>query len=130
MREIGETETRIQSAFRQVVEKLRRTLTQIQGVILVGPEGVIAHVVDDAQLNFDLIAEEYAMLLRVARSASEDSGAGNLLENILVSEKSVIIARSVSSDHSLILLSRAQDQVGRARYELKQAARDLSKSIV
>jgi predicted regulator of Ras-like GTPase activity (Roadblock/LC7/MglB family) len=130
MRGISETEARVQSTFREVVAKLRRTLTQIQAVMLVGPQGVVAHVVDDQELNFDLIAEEYAMLLRVARSASEDSGAGNLLENILVSEKSVMIARSVSPDHSLILLSRTQDQIGRARYELKQAARHLAKSMM
>src|SRR5207244_7577925 len=64
----------------------------------------------------------YEMLLRVARSAAEDSGSGNLVENIVVAEKSIMIARSVSPEHYLILLSRSQDQIGRARYELKQAA--------
>ena len=90
--------------------------------MLVAPHGLVSHVADDPSLNIETIAEEYVTLLRIARSASEDSGAGNLVENILVSENSVMLARSVSPDRYLILLSRAQEQIGRARYELKQAA--------
>ena len=116
--------------FRQVVSKLRRGITEIQAVILVGPHGVVDHVLDDRSLHLETITGEYATLLRIARSASQDSGAGNLVENILVSENSVMIARRVSEDHYLILLSRSQDQIGRARYELKQAAWEISKAAM
>jgi predicted regulator of Ras-like GTPase activity (Roadblock/LC7/MglB family) len=79
-------------------------------------------------LNLETIAGEYATLLRIAQSASQDSGAGDLVENILRGEKSVMIARRIPPDHYLILLSRAPDQIGRARYELKQVAREIAKS--
>ena len=102
-------------------------MTQVQAVILVGPQGVVYHVLDDPALNLETIAGEYATLLRVARSASQDSGAGNLVENVLVSENSIMIARTVSPDHYLVLLFRAQDQIGRARYELRQAAWEIAK---
>jgi predicted regulator of Ras-like GTPase activity (Roadblock/LC7/MglB family) len=117
----------IQTRFREVLEKLRKSVGEIQAVILVGPEGVIDYVLDDPALNIETIAAEYATLLHIARSASEDSGAGSLVENILVSEKSIMIARSISPDNYLILLSRAQDQIGRTRYELKLAAWELEK---
>ena len=97
--------------------------------MLVGPHGIAEYVTEDPGLNLELVAEEYATLLRIARSSSEDSGAGGLVENVLVSERSVMIARSVSPEHYLILLSRAQHEIGRARYELKQAAWELSKSL-
>ena len=97
-------------------------MTNVQAVILVGPEGGIDHMLDDKSLNLETIAGEYATLLHVARSASEDSGSGNLVENIVVSEKSIMIARTISPEHYLILLARSQDQIGRARYELKRAA--------
>jgi predicted regulator of Ras-like GTPase activity (Roadblock/LC7/MglB family) len=100
----------------------------VQAILLVGPQGVLDHVLDDRALNLETITVEYATLLRVARSASQDSGAGNLVENILVAENSVMIARSVSPDHYLVLLSRSQDQIGRARYELKQAAWEMGNS--
>ena len=105
-------------------------MSNIQAVLVLGPQGVVESAVDDPALNLEQIVEEYATLLRIARSASEDSGAGNLVENILISEKSVMIARSISPDRDLLLLCRAQDQIGRARYELKQAAWAIRKSIV
>jgi predicted regulator of Ras-like GTPase activity (Roadblock/LC7/MglB family) len=117
----------IQARFREALEKLRKRVAGIQAVILVGPEGVIDYVLDDRALNIETIAAEYATLLHIARSASEDSGAGDLVENILVSQKSIMIARSISPDHYLILLSHAQDQIGRTRYELKQAAWELQR---
>jgi predicted regulator of Ras-like GTPase activity (Roadblock/LC7/MglB family) len=111
-----------QARFRGVLDNLRRNVTDIQAVILVGPEGIIDRAVEDAALDIETIAGEYITLLRIARSASQDSGAGDLVENIVISERSIMIARSVSPEHYLILLSRSQDQIGRARYELKQAA--------
>jgi predicted regulator of Ras-like GTPase activity (Roadblock/LC7/MglB family) len=122
------TQNRVNAKFRDIVSKLRRNVAQIQAVMLVGPHGLVDHVADDPALNLETIAEEYATLLRIARSALEDSEAGSLVENVLVSEQSVVIARSVSPDHYLILLSGAQDQIGRARYELKQAAWEISNS--
>ena len=117
-----------QAVFRKVLGQLRKNVADIQAVILVGPEGVVDHMVQDPSLDIETIVGEYITLLRIARSASEDSGAGNLVENIVVSERSMMIARSIPPEHYLILLSRSQDQIGRARYELKQAAREIGSS--
>jgi len=117
-----------QAVFRKVLGQLRKNVVDIQAVILVGPEGVVDHMVQDPSLDIETIVGEYITLLRIARSASEDSGAGNLVENIVVSERSMMIARSIPPEHYLILLSRSQDQIGRARYELKQAAREIGSS--
>ena len=118
----------LQSKFQEVLANLRKTVTGIQALMLVGPEGVIAYTLDDTSLNLETIAGEYATLLHIACSASQDSGSGNLVENIVVSEKSIMIARTVTSDHYLILLARSHDQLGRARYELKQAAWELQRA--
>ena len=117
-----------QAIFRKVLEQLRRRVTDIQAVIFVGPDGVVDQMVEDPSLDMETIVGEYITLLHIARSASEDSGAGDLVENIVVSERSIMIARSISTEHYLILLSKSQDQIGRARYELKQAAREMGNS--
>ena len=105
-----------------MLEKLRQNITGLQALILVGPDGVIEQIIEDTTLDLETILGEYTTLLRIARSASEDSGSGDLVENIVVSERSIMIARTVAAEQYLILLSRSQDQIGRARYELKQAA--------
>jgi predicted regulator of Ras-like GTPase activity (Roadblock/LC7/MglB family) len=121
------TQNPIETRFPQIVAKLRRSVKEIQAVLLAGPRGLINYVVDDPAVKVDTLGEEYGTLLRIARSSSEDSGAGSLVENILVSEKSVMIARRISPDHYLILVSSSSCQIGRARYELKQAVWEIQK---
>ena len=118
-----------QSRFRLALEKLSKNVADVQALILIGPEGVVEQIVEDATLDLDTIIDEYTTLLRIARSASEDSGAGDLVENIVVSERSIMIARNIASEQYLILLSRSQDQIGRARYEVKQAAWEIRKQL-
>jgi len=115
-----------QTIFRKVLTQLRKNVAHIQAVILVGPEGVVDQMVEDSSLDIETIVGEYITLLHIARSASEDSGAGALVENIVVSERSIMVARSIAPEHYLIVLSKSQDQIGRARYELKQAAREIN----
>ena len=117
-----------QEIFRKVLAQLRKHIRDIQAVIFVGPEGVVDQMIEDTSLDIDTIVGEYITLLHIARSASEDSGSGDLVENIVVSERSIMIARSISPEHYLILLSKSQDQIGRARYELKRAAREMGNS--
>ena len=117
----------LQAKFREVLAKLRAAVPGIQAVLLVGPDGVIDYLLEDTSLNLEVIAGEYATLLHIARSASEDSGSGNLLENIVVSEKSIMIARAIAPEFYLILLARSQDQLGRVRYQLKQAAWEIQR---
>jgi len=117
--------TPVQAKFRDVLEALRKKVSEVQAIVIVGPDGVVDHVLSDSSLKIETIANEYAMLLRIAARTSEDAGAGNLVEQVVVSDKSIMIARRVSSQHFLILLARALDQIGRARFELKKAASEI-----
>lgn len=118
-------ESPVQTNFRILLERLRNRINDTQAVVLVGPDGVVDHILADPSLNIESVVAEYAMLLRIAGRTSEDTGGGKLVEQIVVSERSVVIARSVSPQYFLILLCRTQDQIGRARYEIKQAAREI-----
>jgi predicted regulator of Ras-like GTPase activity (Roadblock/LC7/MglB family) len=116
-----------QSNLREALVKLQQNIADVQAIVLLGPDGVVDYAQMDPSLNIETTAIEYGTLLRVAGRAAEDSGAGSLIEHILVSERSVMVARTISPEHFLILLCRSQDQIGRARYELKQAAWDLER---
>ena len=113
--------------FRDVVDELRKKVAGIQAVILGGSDQVLDSALFDSSLDIDTIASEYATLLRIARRASEDAGAGAVIEQILISEKLVMIARSVSAGQFLIIVCRSQVQVGRARYELRRAASEIQR---
>jgi predicted regulator of Ras-like GTPase activity (Roadblock/LC7/MglB family) len=117
----------VQKVCRDILDNLPKKIPGIQAVILAGAHKVVDCVVMDASLDIDTIASEFATLHRIAGRASEDTGSGNLVEQVVVSEKSTILARSVSLDEFLILVCRRQDQIGRARYELRQAAWELQR---
>src|SRR2546422_2095282 len=51
------------------------------------------------------------------------------VENIVVSERSMMIARSIPPEHYLILLSRSQDQIGRARYRSEEHTSELQSRL-
>jgi predicted regulator of Ras-like GTPase activity (Roadblock/LC7/MglB family) len=117
----------IQKEYRDVLNNLPRKIPGIQAVFVAGAHEVLDSVCVDTSLDLDTIATEFATLLRIAGRTSEDTGAGNLVEQIVISEKSVVIARHVSAEEFLILVCRGQDQIGRARYELRQAAWEIQR---
>ena len=118
----------IETRFRECMEQLRDKIAGTTAIVLIGPGAVIDHLSSGNEFDSDALAE-YATLLRIARRASQDAGTGDLVEHIVVSEKSVIVARTVLSDYFLILAATHQDQLGRARYELKRAAQDLERIL-
>jgi predicted regulator of Ras-like GTPase activity (Roadblock/LC7/MglB family) len=111
------------------MESLRSRLAGATAIVLVGPSGVVDHVKISRSLDVDAFASEYATLLRIARRTSEDAGTGKLIEHIVVSQKSVIVARSILSDYFLIAVVSEREHLGRARYELKRLARDLQRIL-
>ena len=113
--------------FREVLGQLSKRVRDVQAILVVGPKGVVDLILEDPALNIETIAGEYETLLRIAARASEDSGAGTLVENVVVSEKSIMVARTIFGDHCIILISRFRDQIGRTRYELKRAASELDR---
>jgi predicted regulator of Ras-like GTPase activity (Roadblock/LC7/MglB family) len=117
----------IQSEVRDVLDKLRIKLPGVQAAILAGRNQIVDCVLLDPSLDLDTIAAEYGTLFRIAHRTSEDAGAGALVEQIVVAAESIIVARCISSDEFLILVCRSQDQIGRARYELRQAAWELQR---
>ena len=117
----------VQKEYRDILDKLRKKVPGIQVVILAGRDEIVDCLLLDPALDLDTVATEYATLIRIAGRTSEDTGAGNLIEQIVVSEKSIMIARSVSPEEHLILLCRTQDQIGRARYEMRHAALEIQR---
>jgi predicted regulator of Ras-like GTPase activity (Roadblock/LC7/MglB family) len=117
------------SRFRDLLDRLRNKVPVAIAIVIIGPRGVLDHLKDATFFDVDVFAAEYATLLRIARRTSDDAGTGGLVEHIVVSETSVTIARQIASDYFLLLVSKDREHLGRARYEVKQVARDLAKIL-
>lgn len=109
--------------YRDVFERIRSNTPGMRAVAVVGLDGaVVGQLVSDPTLNLESLSAEYATLFRIAWRTSEDTGAGEVFEFVLVADKSTIIAQKISSESYLILIIDAAAQLGRARYELKKGA--------
>jgi len=118
-----------EAKFREVVKQLRENVSGIKAIVVIGPDGVVTdHLTLERGFDLDTFGSEYATLLRIARRTCEDTGSGNLSEHISISERMVTVARRFASDSFIILVSTLQDQIGRARYELKRAAHILEQA--
>jgi predicted regulator of Ras-like GTPase activity (Roadblock/LC7/MglB family) len=115
-----------ETKFREITNQLRNNVSGTKAILLIGPDGVmLEHLAIDPRFDVEAFAAEYAMLLRIAKRTSEDTGAGGLNEFISVCDRSVIVAYSFASEFYLVLVSNDRSQIGRARYELKRAASSL-----
>jgi predicted regulator of Ras-like GTPase activity (Roadblock/LC7/MglB family) len=116
-----------QTKFHPVLDGLRQRLEGSRAVVIVGKDGVLDHVIADQGADVDTLAGEYGTLVQIATRTSRDAGAGNLVEHIVVSDNYTVVARNISPDHFLIVFFQKPDQIGRARYELKTAAREITR---
>jgi predicted regulator of Ras-like GTPase activity (Roadblock/LC7/MglB family) len=119
-----------ETRFREVIGQLRTNVAGTKAIVLIGPDGVILeHLAIDPFFDVETFTSEYATLLRIAHRTSEDMGSGSLTEHIAISDRTVTVARCFASEFYLILVSNIQDQIGRARYELKRAAFYLERTM-
>jgi predicted regulator of Ras-like GTPase activity (Roadblock/LC7/MglB family) len=101
---------------------MREKLPGLQAFFLLGSGGeLLAHVAVDSRFDADLFAAEYATLLRIAQSASTDTGMGELQEQILTSAKGLIVLHRLSTDRFGVFVCAPDEHLGRLRYELKRS---------
>jgi len=116
--------------FREAVKSLRSGITGAKAIVLIAPDGVVLdHLAMDPHFDIGTFTAEYTTLLRIACRTSEDTGSGELREHISISERTIALTRSFLTGFCLVVVSDDQTQVGRARYELKLAARHLEREM-
>ena len=101
---------------------MRGKLPGLRAFLLLDSGGeLLAHVSEDARIDPAVFAAEYAMLLRIAQSASSDTGMGELQEQILTSATSTILLHRFPRDRFGVFVCSPDEQLGRLRYELKRS---------
>jgi predicted regulator of Ras-like GTPase activity (Roadblock/LC7/MglB family) len=102
----------------------------MKAIVLIGPDGVVVdYLALDPKFDIGTFATEFTTLLLIARRTSEDTGSGELREHISISDRTIAFARSFLTGYCLVLISDVETQVGRARYELKLAVRQLERAM-
>jgi predicted regulator of Ras-like GTPase activity (Roadblock/LC7/MglB family) len=116
----------VRSAAGQFFSALREKLPGVRAFFLLSAGGeLLAHVSEDRRMNADLLASEYATLLRIAQSALRDTGMGELQEQILTSATSTVMLHCLTkngvADRVAVFVLSPDEHLGRLRYELKRS---------
>jgi predicted regulator of Ras-like GTPase activity (Roadblock/LC7/MglB family) len=116
---------RVKSAAGLFFNAMREKLPGLRAFFLLGSGGeLLAHVSEDRRVDSagaEVFASEYATLLRIAQSASRDTGMGDLQEQILATATSLIVIHCFSRDRVAVFVCSPDEHLGRLRYELKRS---------
>ena len=111
------------SSIGQMFNSLREKVPELKAAILIRAAGVVeSHSSPGFKFDAESFAAEYATLFRIARRTAEDTAVGDAVEQILISDKAILIARRFGNDDVAVFLCGADQNLGRIRYEIRRLA--------
>jgi predicted regulator of Ras-like GTPase activity (Roadblock/LC7/MglB family) len=121
----------VQSTVDRLFNSLRIKIPELKATILVGATGEFA-VCSSPGFSFDAesFAAEYGTLFRIALRTAEDTAMGDTLEQILISDKAILLARRFGSDDVIVFVCGADQHLGRLRYEIRRLSAQFVACIV
>jgi predicted regulator of Ras-like GTPase activity (Roadblock/LC7/MglB family) len=119
--------------FQETLQKIQEKTEGCLGVLIMGMDGIAVGEQWQAagvDANLDVAVAEYTALIRSARRTSSDIGLGALRELVLLTETANFVMRLVSNDYFFVLALEPEGNLGRGRYELRQAELIFEKEFV
>lgn len=121
----------MQASIGQLFNSLRDKVPELKAVIFIGPAGQFeVHSSPDFSFDAESFAAEHATLFRIARRTAEDTAMGDALEQILISEKAILVARRFGTDDVAVFVCSADQHLGRLRYEIRRVCDQFNVVVV
>lgn len=115
----------------QLFNSLRDKVPELKAAILISAAGGFEiHSSSDFGIDAESFAAEYAALFRIARRTAEDTAMGDALEQILISDKAILISRRTGTDDVAVFVCGADQHLGRLRYEIRRLSEQFHFSVV
>jgi predicted regulator of Ras-like GTPase activity (Roadblock/LC7/MglB family) len=115
----------------QLFNSLRDKVPELKAAILISAAGGFEiHSSSDFGIDAESFAAEYAALFRIARRTAEDTAMGDALEQILISDKAILISRRTGTDDVAVFVCGADQHLGRLRYEIRRLSAQFHFSVV
>ncbi len=116
-----------------IKETFQDICSKIEGchaIALVGMDGIlIDNLPIEDEVNLDLLAAEYAAVVKSARDAQKECGDGTLQELMFLSDRSVVLSRCLNGEFFLIVAFKRDGNLGKARFEMKKAGSRILKEL-
>src|SRR5688572_11588394 len=116
------------------LETLRAIADRFQNlhcIFLMGMDGMpVEKVIRDDAFNIDALTAEFTTVLKVTHASANEVEAGVVDEIMVISDKMILLTKSITSEYFLLLVLPVDGNMGRARFELKKAKYMLEKEFV
>lgn len=102
------------------------------GALIMGTDGIAVEKVlgeDGDEANLDVAAAEFTSLIRNAQRTGTDVGLGGLNEIVLSYESASFIMRLFNREYFVVLVLKAECNLGRGRFELRKAELQLAREF-
>ena len=117
--------------FLETLREIADRFQNIHCIFLMGMDGMpVEKVVRDDTFNIDAVTAEFTTVLKVTNASTGEVNAGNVDEILILSDKMILLTKSITSEYFLLLVLPADGNMGRARFELKKAKYVLEKEFV
>ena len=113
-----------------IFNSLRKKFPELQAVVLIGAAGTVRfHAAPNLSLDLETFSAEYSTLYRIALRTAQDTAMGDAFEQILISNKSVLLLRRFGTGNLAVFVCGPNPQLGRLRFEIRNLARRLPDSV-
>jgi predicted regulator of Ras-like GTPase activity (Roadblock/LC7/MglB family) len=117
--------------FLETLKSIADKFQNLHCIFLMGMDGMpVEKVVRDKSFNIDALTAEFTTVLKVTNASAGEVDAGTVDEILIISDKMILLTKSITSEYFLMLVLPADGNMGRARFELKKAKYMLEKEFV
>ncbi len=118
--------------FKEKLEKIIERTEGALGALIMGADGIEVEKVlraEGQQTNLDVVAAEFASLVRSAQRTGGETGLGSLRELNVVLDNAIFVIRLFNREYFVVLAIEPDGNFGRGRFELRKTELELSREF-
>jgi len=117
--------------FNEAVEKAVENTPGAIGALLMGLDGIslASYLRPEAELELEVVGVEYASLLSEVRKASDILESGDVKEVTVITDRFVVIVRSINRDYFMALALGPEGNIGKGRFVMRVQAPKILKEL-
>ena len=117
--------------FLETLKDIADRFQNLYCILLMGMDGMpVEKVVRNEEFNVEALTAEFTTVLKVTGSSAAEVNAGTVDEILVMSDKMILLTKSITPEYFLLFVLPPDGNMGRARFELKKAKYMLEKEFV
>ena len=110
---------------RNVLDEIHKRVDGSVAISVIGSDGVAIESINENSVPLDVLGVEFSGFVKSIRPSTTEINTGEVRQFSVITEKYAAFLSSVTKEHFVLLVLKADGNHGRARYELSRAKQRL-----